>query len=139
MTDCAKKHMVYLIAWFLCMGFILLSNFSWIALGILVALSIISLYKNVLGGDDKIAEYVTLNIRYYIVFSTLFIECIYIINHWSGFDFEYIGDNLDSIIENFFTQITDYCQENLAFVVSSGIVSVFLVIVRGKLESVHTN
>lgn len=141
MTECAKKHMVYLIAWFLCMGFVLLSNFSWIALGILVALTIISLNKNVLGEDDKIAKYVTLNIRYYIIISTLFIECIYIIKHWNGFDFEYIGDNLDSIIENTFTKIADYCQENLVFVVSAGIVSVFLVIVRGKLVKhpfVHT-
>ena len=141
MTDCAKKHMVYLIAWFLCMGFVLLSNFSWIALGLLVALSIVSLYKNALGAEDKIAKYVTLNIRYYIIISTLFFECIYIIKHWSGFDFEYIGDNLGSIIENTFSQISEYCQENLVFVVSAGIVSVFLVIVRGKLIKhpfVHT-
>ncbi len=141
MTDCAKKHMVYLIAWFLCMGFVLLSNFSWIALGILVALSIVSLYKNALGAEDKIAKYVTLNIRYYIIISTLFFDCVYIIKHWNGFDFEYIGDNLDSIIENTFSRISEYCQENLAFVVSAGIVSVFFVIIRGKLVKhpfVHT-
>ncbi len=118
MTDCAKKHLIYLIGWFLCMGFILLSNFSWIALGILVALAIISLYKNVLGGDDGVTKYITLNIRYYIIISTLFIECIFVIKNWNGFDFEYIGENLDSIIENTVSHISNYCQENIAFIIT---------------------
>ena len=134
MTDCAKKHMIYLIAWFLCMGFILLSNFSWIALGVLAALAIISLYKNVLRVKDKITKYVIFNIRYYIIISTLFIECIYLINNWKSFDFIYIGENFDSIIENALTQFLDFCQNNAVFVVSSCIISVILVIVRRKFE-----
>ena len=94
-----EKHMIYLTAWFLCMGFILLSNFSWIALGILVVLSVVSLYKNVFGVDGKIFQYTTLNIRYYILISVLFIECIYIIKNWNGFDstnytYSYTGQKL---------------------------------------------
>lgn len=133
MTDCAKKHMIYLTAWFLCMGFILLSNFSWIALGILVVLSVVSLYKNVFGVDGKIFQYTTLNIRYYILISVLFIECIYIIKNWSGFDSKYIGDNFFTLIEDAFSKITGYCKTHLSFVVPGGILSVFFVIIRGKL------
>ena len=133
MTDCAKKHMIYLTAWFLCMGFILLSNFSWIALGILVVLSVVSLYKNVFGVDGKIFQYTTLNIRYYILISVLFIECIYIIKNWNGFDSKYIGDNFFTLIEDAFSKITGYCKTHLSFVVPGGILSVFFVIIRGKL------
>lgn len=133
MTDCAKKHMIYLTAWFLCMGFILLSNFSWIALGILVVLSVVSLYKNVFGVDGKIFQYTTLNIRYYILISVLFIECIYIIKNWNGFDSKYIGDNFFTLIEDAFSKVTGYCKTHLSFVVPGGILSVFFVIIRGKL------
>lgn len=133
MTDCAKKHMIYLTAWFLCMGFILLSNFSWIALGILVVLSVVSLYKNVFGVDGKIFQYTTLNIRYYILISVLFIECIYIIKNWNGFDSKYIGDNFFTLIEDAFSKVTGYCKTHLSFVVPGGILSVFLVIIRDKL------
>lgn len=133
MTDCAKKHMIYLTAWFLCMGFILLSNFSWIALGILVVLSVVSLYKNVFGVDGKIFQYTTLNIRYYILISVLFIECIYIIKNWNGFDSKYIGDNFFTLIEDAFSKVTGYCKTHLSIVVPGGILSVFFVIIRGKL------
>ena len=133
MTDCAKKHMIYLTAWFLCMGFILLSYFSWIALGILVVLSVVSLYKNVFGVDGKIFQYTTLNIRYYILISVLFIECIYIIKNWNGFDSKYIGDNFFTLIEDAFSKVTGYCKTHLSFVVPGGILSVFFVIIRGKL------
>lgn len=126
MTDCAKKHMIYLTAWFLCMGFILLYNFSWIALGILVVLSVVSLYKNVFGVDGKIFQYTTLNIRYYILISVLFIECIYIIKNWNGFDSKYIGDNFFTLIEDAFSKVTGYCKTHLSFVVPGGILSVFL-------------
>lgn len=141
MTDCAKKHMIYLTAWFLCMGFILLSNFSWIALGILAVLSVVSLYKNVFGVDGKIFKYTTLNIRYYILISVLFIECIYIIKNRNGFDFEYIGDNFFTIIEDTFLKIVDYCKTHLSIVIPGGILSVFFVVIRGKLVKhpfIHT-
>ena len=141
MTDCAKKHMIYLTAWFLCMGFILLSNFSWIALGILVVLSVVSLYKNVFGVDGKIFQYTTLNIRYYILISVLFIECIYIIKNWNGFDSKYIGDNFFTLIEDAFSKITGYCKTHLSFVIPGSILSVFFVAIRGKLVKhpfIHT-
>lgn len=115
------------------MGFILLSNFSWIALGILVVLSVVSLYKNVFGVDGKIFQYTTLNIRYYILISVLFIECIYIIKNWNGFDSKYIGDNFFTLIEDAFSKVTGYCKTHLSFVVPGGILSVFFVIIRGKL------
>lgn len=85
MTDCAKKNMIFLTAWFLCMGFVLLSDFSWIALGILAVLSGISLYRNVLRAEDKLAENITRNVRYYIIISTLFVELAYMINCGDGF------------------------------------------------------
>lgn len=74
-----------------------------------------------------------MNIRYYILISVLFIECIYIIKNWNGFDSKYIGDNFFTLIEDAFSKVTGYCKTHLSFVVPGGILSVFFVIIRGKL------
>ena len=65
--------------------------------------------------------------------SVLFIECIYIIKNWNGFDSKYIGDNFFTLIEDAFSKVTGYCKTHLSFVVPGGILSVFFVIIRGKL------
>lgn len=125
--------MVYWVAWVLCMGFVLLAHFTWISCGILAVLAIVSLYKNVLR-EESVAKYVTLRVRYYVIISTLFFLCMLLLQEENGLDPAYIEENLDTILENTYTWIAEYCKEHAGVVAPVGVVAVLLVIVRGKLK-----
>ena len=133
MTDCAKKHLIYLVTWSLWMLFILLHDFSLIMLGVLATLAVISLCKNVLCDDDKLAEYICFNIRYYIIISTLFIECVYIIGQWNADAFVYVVNNFELLTEEAYERILYYCSENTMFLLVAVILSALNIIIREKL------
>ena len=137
MTKCTYKHMIYLVAWFVCMGFILLSNFSWIALGILLVLTGFSAYKKVFDAEDENIEYITLNIRYYIIISTAFIESIFIIKCWKGF---VISDFWETVCERLldtFELIGAYYQKNVVLVIVSIAVTLIFTFLKSKFIKHH--
>lgn len=141
MTKCTSKHMIYLVAWFVCMGFILLSNFSWIALGILLLLTGFSVYKKVFDANENNIEYITLNIRYYIIISTMFIESIFIINYWKGFVIADFWENVGKRFQYAFELISAYYEKKLFWVIASIVVTVFFLIIKDKFikhRFIHT-
>lgn len=141
MTELAKKHIIFFSAWFVCMGFILLLNFSWFALGLLVVLGGISLYKNVLRKEEKLAKYLTYNIRYYILMSTLFAEGVYIINCRMGFTLRAFTEEIDDRFIAARENVADFLGQRIPLVLILAVVTIICMLIRKKFVDypfIHT-
>ncbi len=123
------------------MGLILLTNFSWISFGVLVLIAGVSIYVNVFRADGAVAKHITVNIRYYIIMSVLFIECVYLINNLSGFDFVHISEAFGEYIKSFFDEIGAYWNNRTSDVILWIILSIICAIVKKRVTShsfIHT-
>ncbi len=135
MTEDAKKHLIFFVAWLLCMGYILILQFSWIALAAMLILGGISLYRNVLRKGDVIHEYLTLNMRYYILVTAIYIECVYAARHLEGFAPDRMGAHFTYIFERTMEMFTEFVVNNIVYVLIYLVFSLAWAIIRKKVEA----
>ena len=111
------------------MGYVLLMHFSWITLGILAVLSLITLYIHALKKNAKIPRFITSTLRYYTIITTLFFEAVYIVKQWDGFNFPHILSYFPGYLNSAIASVKLYFGEAKVFLIILGVISILLVFI----------